>query len=90
MLTFLSADGLHRSGEPAVPPEPHELLFDRARRLLHCTITCRYGFYERPGARGSELLVVDPDRRAPVRTVDLAPEHARTAWPSTRRAGCSG
>ncbi|MBO2454556.1 hypothetical protein J4573_46235 [Actinomadura barringtoniae] len=58
----------------AVPPEPHELAFDPARRLLYATITYRSGFYGSE-AKASELVVIDVDRRS-ADVVDLAPEHA--------------
>jgi len=58
----------------AVPPEPHELAFDPARRLLYATITYRSGFYGH-NEKASELVVIDVDRRE-AEVVDLAPEHA--------------
>ncbi|MEV6976374.1 YncE family protein [Kitasatospora sp. NPDC093806] len=76
MLTFLSADGARLLGELPLPPEPHELVFDAGRRLLYGTVTYRSGFYGQHGGRGTEVVVVDPDHRRVVETIDLAPEHA--------------
>ncbi|MGW4897918.1 YncE family protein [Kitasatospora sp. NPDC004240] len=75
-VVLLAADDYRTLGEVALPPEPHELVLDPARRLLYCTVTYRDGIYERHGERATELVVIDPDARKVVDTLDLSPEHA--------------
>ncbi|MEU7281989.1 YncE family protein [Streptomyces sp. NPDC045431] len=75
-VAFFDAVTYERLGEVAVPPEPHELCFDAARRRLYCTVTYRSGYYHANTGRARELVVIDPDERRVVDVVDLAPEWA--------------
>ncbi|MEJ3658018.1 YncE family protein [Actinomycetes bacterium KLBMP 9759] len=75
-ITFLDALDHSRLGVLTLPAEPHELLFDPTQRLLYATITYTGGYYRANSGRRHELVVVDPDRRTVVDTLDLSPEHA--------------
>ncbi|MEU6479802.1 YncE family protein [Streptomyces sp. NPDC047017] len=75
-VTFFDAVGHGRLGVLPLPSQPHELCFDRARRLLYASITYRSGYYHANSGRARELVVIDPDARRIVDTVDLAPDHA--------------
>jgi len=75
-ITFLDARHHDRLAVLELPAEPHELLFDPDRRLLYATITYKGGYYGANAGPWHELVVVDPDRRAVVETLDLSPEHA--------------
>ncbi|MCP9946891.1 hypothetical protein LUX12_22105 [Streptomyces somaliensis] len=59
-----------------VPGEPHELCFDPRRRLLHCTVTYRSGYYHAHTGRARELVVIDPDAHRVVEVLDLSPDEA--------------
>jgi DNA-binding beta-propeller fold protein YncE len=74
-ITFLDACDHHRLGVLELPAEPHELLFDPDRRLLYATITYAGGYYHANAGRRHELVVVDPDDRVVLETLDLSPEH---------------
>ncbi|MEU3031626.1 YncE family protein [Streptomyces incarnatus] len=75
-VTFFDAVGHGRLGGLPLPSQPHELCYDPARRLLYASITYRSGYYHANAGRARELVVIDPDARRIVDTVDLAPDHA--------------
>ncbi|MFJ4188579.1 YncE family protein [Kitasatospora sp. NPDC089509] len=58
-----------------VAAEPHELLFDPARRLLWCTSAYRSGYYNAHQGHNTKVTVIDADTRRIVEEIDLAPEH---------------
>ncbi|MEU6488554.1 YncE family protein [Streptomyces sp. NPDC046887] len=75
-VTFFDAVGHGRLDVLPLPSQPHELCYDPARRLLYVSITYRAGYYHANAGRARELVVIDPDTRRIVDTVDLAPDHA--------------
>ncbi|WP_232667416.1 YncE family protein [Pseudonocardia sp. TRM90224] len=75
-ITFFDAHDHTRLAVLELPAEPHELLFDPTRRLLYATITYAGGYYGANTGRRHEVVVIDPDRRVVVDTLDLSPEHA--------------
>lgn len=53
--------------------QPHEIVWDPRRRLAYMTHTYRAGGYGEDQPKGHELSVIDPDSRAVVDTIDIAP-----------------
>ncbi|GAA2808293.1 YncE family protein [Saccharopolyspora taberi] len=58
-----------------VPAEPHELCFDPDHRILYCTNAYHSGYYHANSGRARELVVIDPDQRRIIDSIDLSPEH---------------
>ncbi|MCS0634687.1 YncE family protein [Streptomyces sp. LP05-1] len=75
-VTFFDALSHERLDVLPLPSQPHELFFDPARRLLYASITYHSGYYHANAGRARELVVIDPDTRRIVESVDLAPDHA--------------
>src|SRR5690349_11394423 len=75
-VSFFDAATYAPLGTVDVLSQPHELCYDPARRLLYASVTYRSGYYHDNTGRAHELMVIDPDERRVIDTVDLAPECA--------------
>lgn len=53
--------------------QPHEIAWDAGRRLAYLTHTYRAGAYGEGKPKAHELSVIDPDARAVVDMIDIAP-----------------
>jgi DNA-binding beta-propeller fold protein YncE len=56
--------------------QPHEIAWDAGRRLAYLTHTYRAGAYGEGKPKAHELSVIDPDARAVVDVIDIAPYQA--------------
>ncbi|MEV0677672.1 YncE family protein [Actinosynnema sp. NPDC050436] len=70
-IAFFDAHTHDRVAALAVPPQPHELIYDHDRRLLVCTHTYRSGHYGEHGESGHEVSLVDPDTHEVVEVLDV-------------------
>ncbi len=70
-ITFFDADTHERITVLDVVAQPHELLYDRDRRLLVCAHTYRSGYYEEFEERAHEISLIDPDTHQVVDVLDV-------------------
>ncbi|MBB4751962.1 YncE family protein [Actinoplanes lobatus] len=75
-VEFFELDRYRHLGSVMVPPEPHEVLLDPARRLLYVSHTYRSGHYLDHTGHAQQLSIIDVDSRQIVDILDLAPERA--------------
>ncbi|RJQ79754.1 YncE family protein [Pseudonocardiaceae bacterium YIM PH 21723] len=73
-VSFFDTDDYRLLGVTEVTAEPHELCFDPVNRLLWVSVPYKGGFYGNHTGHQSELVVIDPDTRRVVDTVDISPE----------------
>ncbi|MDL5159655.1 YncE family protein [Actinomycetospora termitidis] len=70
---FDTASFEHLARVEGLLAQPHEMAWDDGRRLAYLTHTYRAGAYGEGKPKAHELSVVDPDARAVVDVIDIAP-----------------
>ena len=74
VLDFFDVETFERVGRiENVLAQPHEMVFDPARRLVYLTHTYRAGAYGEAQPKGHEVSVIDVDAQQIVDMIDIAP-----------------